>query len=184
MQARTRMFKALGALVLAMSGVSALLSWLDPTSAVPPSVASAEELFALVRSVVLDGIEVESARWQAIEIVGAPLGTAPGRLLRAAPDRRESHFAVDHLGHPRRLARWREQSAVASSPNTVCIEVVQPDSGAPMTAAQWASLQALIVTINEEIRPTGSSLPIRLAKDWAQAYGLNEADVLALTTAQ
>jgi hypothetical protein len=178
------MFKALGALVLAMSGVSSLLSWLDPSGPASTPTASAAELLALARSVVLDGTEVEPARWQAIEIVAVPPGAAPGRLLRAAPDRRESHFAVDDLGHPRRLARWREQSTVASSTGAVRIEVVQTDLEAPMTAAQWASLQALIVTINEQVHPTGASLPIRLAGEWARVYGLDEGALLALATAR
>ncbi|UCF32624.1 MAG: hypothetical protein JSV78_09855 [Phycisphaerales bacterium] len=180
MQARTRMFKALGCLVLAMTGASLLLAWMDPSPPIisPPTI-SGDERLAGMRGVVVERVDVRDGRWNSIEIV-AGASAASGRLLRASSQQREVHFVVDDLGKPHRIGLWDDQRGAAGKVGTVRIEVVQPRSGEPMTAAQLATLQALILAINEEIMPGDSSLPIRLDGAWSRVYGLQEGDVFDL----
>jgi hypothetical protein len=171
------MFKALGCLVLAMTGASLLLAWLDPSPPIvtPPTVSSGERL-AGMRRVVMERVDVQDGCWNSIEIV-AGTAAASGRLLRASSHQREVHFVVDDLGRAHRIGLWNDQRGAAGKAGMVRIEVVQPRSGEPMTAAQLATLQALILAIDEEIMPGSFSLPIRLDGAWSRVYGLQESDV-------
>ena len=187
MDQRTRMWKTLGCLAIAMIGTSVLLGWMDPLSVGEMRVASNAEIASLVQQAVRSdtSVEIDARRWHEVEIArrhepsantalpiaNAALPSVRGSLLAATASTANAalpsvdyHFYVDRFGRTLRTANWRNQKTVAESAGVIRIEVAAPIGDEPFSAAQRYCIESLAQTLSETI---GSDrLTIRWAEQW------------------
>ena len=159
-------------LALAMTGTSALLGWMAPSS---PGAAGAApdgrhlaEIAGLARSAVVDDIVVPPGRWREIDVAAGTNIETGGRLLAATADFPPWHFFVNRDGRPVRALSWREQRAPADSPHTVRIQVAPAREGNISALIQRLSVQALIAALNEALSADQTPLPVTLPHAWSR----------------
>lgn len=171
------MWKTLACLVVAMTGASVLLGWMDPSRGLASKQLSHSEIERLARLVVgVDrGIDLQGGRWDDIEVVAAPGPIATGSMLAAGKATTVSHFQVDRRGRPIRARSWREQDADAGSPHTVRIQVAPPAGARPLSPTQCFCIRELIAALNEALVPVDRSLPVRLPQSWEDAVDIERA---------
>lgn len=179
MRQQTRMFKTLGCLVVAMTGVSFLLTWLDPTD-YGLEVPTAEQMLCSARSMVCERTLVKPELWREVEVVAATSAATSGQLLSAGMDQPRCHFRIQPDGEVFRTQRWQSQRATEDRRGAVLIEVCQRRSGEPMTAAQSDMLRALVASLTDVIAGPSRPLPIRLSSTWAQVYNVDESAVFEI----
>lgn len=176
MDQRARMWKTLASLVVAMTGTSALLGWMDPSPGISAAAPPPGELLDLARTTVAADINIARGFWTIVVIEAVP--DAPGAML-AATDGRDvrHHFRIDTDGRPVRLQPWYEQRAADGWPQTIRIAVAQADADLPMAPAQWLSVRAMIHTLRDAVGPTpdATELAVHLGQQWGRIYGV-EAD--------
>lgn len=192
-------------LVLAMSGTSALLGWIDGQSRPSGATAAAftltpAQITGLVETVVAQTDKHRLAHWESVDIVSAS-GSRENLMLLAAeqtptrndhPSRLQAHFRIDETGRPFATNAWIQQIPLERDPTAVSIEVVRTGDGQPMTPTQWQCVRSLISelsTLQEGrlvVQRTGSvegrTLPIRLHGSWSAAgrtSGSNRAPALS-----
>jgi len=151
MDQRRRMYKTLGCLAGAMTGTASLLAWIDPTSSIPTAALTHEELLSTARSLVLDNVAIQPARWRTVEVVEGPSMRGPGMALTAGADLNESHFYVDDDGRPSRASRWNRQVAPSNAPHTIRIEVAADDTEPSPSPAQQQCVEALLDALNDAV---------------------------------
>lgn len=156
-----------------MTGTSALLAWMDPSSPVPTETLPYDEVLRLANSIVADDEVIRSDKWRNIEILAGPVSGDSRAFLTAVAGRAECDFLVDLEGRPSRTTRWTQRQLSASPRQTVRIQVARWQEHRLMTRAQWRCVRALSVALQEVIGPQGSPLPVRLHEDWARAYGVD-----------
>ena len=171
MDQRTRMWKTLGCLAIAMIGTSVLLGWMDPVSVGEMRVASRSEIASLVQEAVRSdtSVEIDARRWHEVEVGRRHEPFVRGSLLAATASTVDYHFYVDRFGRTMRTANWRNQKTVAESAGIIRIEVAAPISGEPLSAAQRYCVESLAQTLSETIG--GDGLTIR----WPEKWGLVQA---------
>jgi len=172
------MVATLVALVVSMTGTSAVLSWLDPSLPAGFNSLPASDIVALAGQAVTQDVVVDLGRWHEIEVVpdrphprSTLLSAVAGRppLTPSNPSSVESdqarspwrgevpdqwHFRITPDGRPIQGVSWRDQKRIGDAPNAVRIWLgTAPSGGASITSAQWLCLRALVAAINES---TGS----------------------------
>lgn len=175
------MFKTLGSLVIAMTTVSALLGWIDPSQPAPGPVPSYPSLLADARGVVGDQVSIRPDRWNNVGVVSGPV-TGASRLTAVA-DHIPSHFVVGPDGTFSRTVHWEHQEDIDDAPRTVTIEVASLAAGRPMTRAQWYAVRALIAAVTDLTAPGQPMMPMHLDADWARAYGVDPGESVVFDTA-
>lgn len=176
MDTRTRMFRTLGCLVVAMTGSAAWLGWIDPSV---PHVAEApafDVVLRYARSLVTDNVVIRNNRWHSVEIVAGPARAVRPAFLAATSSAAEHHFRVDLNGRASRTTRWSRQEASPGGTDRVRIQVARTKPGQPMSRAQWRCVQALITALSE-----GVVLSVHLGDEWAQTYGMKPGTLLSAT---
>ena len=163
------MWKTLGCLVVAMTGTSAMLGWMDPSSGGGAVVVVTEfEITSLVRESVDSGFsaDTEPAVWREVEISpGRSMPTA-GSLLAARRGPLNYHFYVDRFGRPMKTVHWRRQRAVAGRRGVIRIEVEPTGSGEAISAAQQYCVRQLIETLSGSLTSAEAPLAVRWPQDW------------------
>ena len=181
MDQRTRMWKTLGCLAIAMGGTSILLGWMDPVSVGEMRVASQSEIASLVQQAVCSdtSVEIDARRWHEVEIgrrhqpsANAALPSVQGSLLaattaNAALPAVDYHFYVDRFGRTLRTANWRNQKTIAESAGIIRIEVAAPIGDEPLSAAQRYCVESLAQTLSDTLG--GDGLTIRWPEQWEPA---------------
>lgn len=183
MDQRTRMWKTLGCLAIAMIGTSVLLGWMDPLSVGEMRVASNSEIASLVQQAVRrdTSVEIDARRWHEVEIArrhepsaNAALPSMRGSLLAATASTANAalpsvdyHFYVDRFGRTLRTANWRNQKTVAESAGVIRIEVAAPIGDEPLSAAQRYCIESLAQTLSDTLG--GDGLTIRWPEQWEPA---------------
>ena len=158
-----------------MTGTSALLAWMDPSTPVPAATLPFDEVLRLAHSVVADDVMIRSDTWRNIEIhAGSPAGDSRA-FLTAVAGPAKYDFLVDFEGRPSRTTRWAQQQLSADRRQTITIQVARRQEHQLMTRAQWRCIWALTAALQEHIVPQGTSLPIYLHDEWARVYDV-EAD--------
>ena len=177
MDQRARMWKTLGFLVAAMTGTSVLLGWMDPSPRPVSDAPSPSEIERWARLVVgvESGIDLQTGRWDDIEIVPAPGSPAGGSMLAAGHGSTSYHFHVDRRGRPTRAKRWREQAATDGLPHTVRIEVAPLAGAQPLSTVQCFCVRALVAALNDALASGGPSLPVRLPPAWEDVIDIERA---------
>lgn len=169
MDQRTRMWKTLGCLVVAMSGTVAMLDWMDPVRPPLTPQIPLNELFQLAHRAVTSDVVIRRDRWADVDVV--PARTLQGRMLTATSAGPAWHFLVDADGYPASGGRWRAQEAVADAPGTVRILVAGGSGDLPMTAQQLTCVRALIMALSDVAGSGETSLPVHLHESFAELYG-------------
>jgi hypothetical protein len=167
MDRRARMWKTLGCLVVAMTGTSAMLGWMDPTSDGAAVVVTEFEITALVRESVDSGFsaDTEPAVWREVEISpGRSMPTA-GSLLAARRGPLNYHFYVDRFGRPMKTVHWRRQQAVAGRRGVIRIQVEPTAQDATISAAQRYCVRQLIETLSVSLTSEEAPLAVRWPQD-------------------
>ena len=154
------MVKTLVCLVVAMTGTSVFLNWLDPTpdqtaDALPPS-----EILRLARAAVTQDVVVRHDRWYQVSVSVGDRDSG-ATYLEARTQSPAWHFRVEANGRPIRAALWRDQRSLPAWPHTVRIEVDRAQHTGDLSTAQWNSIRALAACISEGAAPDGGGLPIR-----------------------
>ena len=172
------MFKTLGCLVLAMTGTSTLLGWIDPSPPLTAETPSYGAVLRAARSLVTADVAASQVEWRKVEILAG--GAAPGSttFLAATTDRPRSHFRVDLLGRITRTSRWARQQVFDDAPGTVRIEVAHRREGQAMGRAQWHGVQALVTAVDEAFESPGRGLGVHLQEEWAAVYDLEPGKFL------
>lgn len=180
---RTRMWKTLGCLAIAMGGTSVLLGWMDPIQVGETRVASFSEITSLVQQAVRSdtSVEIDVRRWHEVEIARrhepsaiAAMPSVRGSLLAATASTANAaltsvdyHFYVDRFGRTLRTANWRNQKTVAESAGIIRIEVAAPIDGESLSAAQRYCVESLAQTLSDTLG--GDGLTIRWPEQWEPA---------------
>ena len=176
MDQRTRMWKTLGCLAIAMIGTSVLLGWMDPIQVGEMRVASKSEIASLVQEAVRSdtSVEIDARMWHEVEIgrrhepsVHGSLLAATASTANAALPSVDYHFYVDRFGRTMRTANWRNQKTIAESAGTIRIEVAAPIGDQPLSAAQRFCVESLARILSETIG--GDGLTIRWPEQWEAA---------------
>ena len=164
MDQRTRMWKTLGCLAIAMIGTSILLGWMDPVSVGEARVASNAEIASLVREAVRSdtSVEIDARRWHEVEIARRHEPSANAALPSV-----DYHFYVDRFGRTLRTANWRNQKTIAESAGVIRIEVAAPIGDEPLSAAQRYCIESLAQTLSDTLG--GDGLTIRWPEQWEPA---------------
>ncbi|MCH8966612.1 MAG: hypothetical protein IID43_02955 [Planctomycetes bacterium] len=160
MDQRARMVKTLVCLVVAMTGTSVFLNWLDPTpdqtaDALPPS-----EILRLARAAVTQDVVVRHDRWQQVSVSVGGRDTG-ATYLEARTQSPAWHFRIEANGRPIRATLWRDQRLLPAWPHTVRIEVDGAHHTGDLSAAQWMSIRELVAFITQAAARDGSTLPVR-----------------------
>ncbi len=160
MDQRTRMVKTLAYLVVAMTGTSMLLGWLDPS--LPPSAGalSNDVIIHLAREAVTQDVEILGDEWAEVR-VGLDARTLSSTLLAAPAGRADWHFLVGVDGRPSRAVTWQSQEQVPGSPHVVHIHVVEAIDGGLVSSAQWLCVRALIASLDRAAGQGGETLPVQ-----------------------
>ncbi|MFQ5461119.1 MAG: hypothetical protein ACE5E5_00665 [Phycisphaerae bacterium] len=177
MARQTRMVATLVALVVSMTGTSAVLSWLDPSLPAGFNCLPASDIVALAGEAVTQDVVVDPGRWHEIEVVpdrphprstllsaianrppiapGDPSSSESGQARSPWGEESDTwHFRIMPDGRPIRDVSWRDQKRIGEASNAVRIWLgTASSSGASITSAQWLCLRALVAAINES---TGS----------------------------
>lgn len=156
-----------------MTGTSALLAWMDPSSPVAVETLPFDEVLRLAHSIVADDGVIRSDKWRNIEILAGPVSGDSRAFLTAVAGRAECEFLVDLEGRPSRTTRWTQHQSSMDRRHTVAIQVARWQEHELMTRAQWQCVRALSVALQEVIGPQGSPLPVRLHEEWARVYGVD-----------
>jgi hypothetical protein len=157
------MFKTLVALVVAMTGTTAFLGWIDPSIPVPADVPTVEELIPAARRAVSEGVSVPAGRWTAIEVVTRGDSIDNGLMLTATPAHADCHFLVTQQGRLSRTHLWRSQSFLGDAPQTVLIGLQGvSDTADLMTDIQANTLRALVGAIRETAESSQAPLAVYL----------------------
>ena len=183
MDQRTRMWKTLGCLAIAMGGTSVLLGWMDPVSVGETRVASNSEIASLVQQAVRSdtSVEIDARKWREVEIArrhepaaNAALPSVHGSLLAATASTANEafqsvdyHFYVDRFGRTMRTANWRNQKTIAESAGVIRIEVAAPIGDESLSAAQRYCVESITQTLADTLG--GEELMIRWPEQWEPA---------------
>ncbi len=183
MDQRTRMWKTLACLAIAMGGTSVLLGWMDPVSVGETRVASNSEIASLVQQAVRSdtSVEIDARRWREVEIARrhepaaiAALPPLRGSLLAATASTANAasppvdyHFYVDRFGRTLRTANWRNQKSIGESAGIIRIEVAAPIGDEPLSAAQRYCVESLAQTLSDTLG--GDELVVHWPEQWEPA---------------
>lgn len=150
MDHRTRMFKALAALVVSMTAAASLLAWLEPRRDSAFFSRSPERIEAFVRSAVATAAPLAPGEWRGVEIIvsGSSDDWRRHALTALRPDEKY-HFRVLAGGEVEPSADWRAQRF---SPTAGAVRVVVDgcDEGGEIPAPQWLSLRTLIRELHSQ----------------------------------
>jgi hypothetical protein len=162
----------LGCLAAAMTGTSALLGWMDPssTSAYERPLA---EILSDARQAVSSRIGVRPSTWRSIEVLAGPVAGRSGTLLAASLQTGEFHFQIGLDGRILPTENWIDQGFVSGKPGSVRMEIVRIEREGPMTRAQWDCVRALVTVLRESPTYHAADLPVRLDPVWTDVYGLS-----------
>lgn len=161
------MFKALGGLCVAMTGTAAGLAWMDPSIPEIETELSPVELSQWADAVVAEDVPLLVRGWRGIEIV-ADESALSGTMLAAASAPPPAHFHVDPLGRLSRVAYWDQQAPVIGDSYTIRILVSFPRETQRVSRRQWASVQALVRSIETTGVAAHHPIPVRVAFDLAE----------------
>jgi len=161
------MFKALGGLCVAMTGTAAGLAWMDPSIAEFENELSPIELSQWADAVVAEDVQLIARGWREIEII-ADESSAGGTMLAAASAPPPAHFHVDPLGRLSRVVYWDQQAPVIEDCYTIRILVAFPRETQRVSRRQWASVQALVRSIETTGVAAYHPVPVRVGFDLAE----------------
>lgn len=156
-----------------MTGTSALLGWMDPTT---PQAADTRTLHVVLedaRRAVADDITLVRGRWSGVAVLAGRVVEGPGRYLAAkAPSTAAYHFEIDPAGHVRRTRDWVEQNVFPDDAGSIRVHILRHRADTPMSRAQWDSVRALVNALRECPASAGQGFPVRLDATWGGIYGL------------
>lgn len=169
---RPRMARTLVLLVIAMTGTTAFLGWIDPAPSNLPTPLALDDIlrghYQLLSD--LDGHRAEP--WQEVQLqVDAQISTS-GMLLVGTANSDEWHFRIDPTGRATVSRRWREQVPVLDAPASIRIIVARAGLSEPISPVQWVSIRALVGMLSERLNSGATGLPVRLEHELSQRYGL------------
>lgn len=172
MTERTRMFKTLACLSIAMAGSAALLGWMEPPA--NGTLADPDLPRQLAAQAVAVDRDIAVAQWNVVEIASPPDRDAGGRNLSARPQ--AGHFVVSTDGTMRSCVAWKSQQRPSQKPATIVVTVEGASTHTQMPIAQWISLRALLAELFDRAGRGEYGLEVRLdaalvndAPGWTQS---------------
>jgi len=153
MHDRTRMFRTLVSLVVAMTATTALLGWIDPSAVPSPSTPTVEDVLPIARSLVADGLRYRHAEWRSVQVRISTPTMRSERWLAASPDGGDHHFAVDDQGRSSNTALWLAQAPVEALSATIVVHLIPHRDHLEPTDAQVNAARALVLALNELAGP-------------------------------
>ena len=154
------MFKTLLALVVSMTGTTALLGWIDPSAGIAEQASTIDDVIPAAREVVASGLDARHASWTAIEIAVTPSVGDPGVWLAASSGPRDHHFSIDHAGRIMSTEAWRTQARAADKGTSLVVHLLAVEPGAGPTEAQIAATRALVGVLDDMVPRSGAPLPV------------------------
>ena len=170
MNLRTRMFTTLGCLILAMSGTSALLGWIDPSNPQDPIERPFSQVLADVQTLVWESLDPQHSDWQRLAVIGEPPAANRTTLLAAIAGEADSHFRVAMDGGLTRTGVWIDQGVFAPDSRDVRVSLARRDAESPMTRAQWNTVRALAISLEATRAPSSPGFPVFLRAPWSAIY--------------
>jgi len=162
------MWKTLGCLVVAMTGTSALLGWMDPSPENSAQVVTDFEIVSLARESVESGFsaDIDVGQWHEVEIAPVVRRPIADSLLAARRSPLDYHFYVDRSGRPLKTVHWRRQQALTGRPGIIRIEVESPGPGEPNSQAQQFCVAQLVDTLAGFLHIERDSLAVHWPDVW------------------
>ncbi len=181
MDERTRMFRVLSSLALAMVGGGGILFWLEPDSGITFTLTPSQYAQKAVSS-----CPTLTQPWRGVTIV--PIDSvASTRTLTAVGQREDLHFLVMPDGAVVAQSLWLSQSNWDVSDQGTDAPIIRvgmhvPGEGGKIGADQFEGLRALWTTLNDRIGHSGGVIPLNLKFAGADVFeGLQDtisADLL------
>lgn len=152
---RTRMFRLLACLVIAMTfaatGLEFVHARLRGGDAEPATALQVEWLRAAGDVIG----EPDRADWGEVELVTVAQDDSTAQSAEAV------HFRVDASGQMRRTAFWEEQTSLDRAPKCVRVAVVADAATRFWSARQRLAVTSLLAALNRSLeRPQGEGLPV------------------------
>ncbi len=176
-----RMVRTIVCLVVAMSGTSALLGWMDPSPAVSLRPLTIETALHEARSVVAASPWIVGEPWERIEVLaGEPTEAIPA-FLAATALRDHHHFRVELDGRLSRTTGRHRCEPAGDDACSVRVEIARPEERQAMSRAQWNSLRALITALHEAANRVDPAWLVTFDEAWAKVYGLEPGATIEVT---
>lgn len=164
------MFKTWAFLVAAMSGTTALLGWIEPPSDAPPLRHSFADLMLAVQATIdPDESSPHFDTWRSFTVMDDP--RQKGNFLTARSAEPNYHFRIDLNGRLVRMQPWNHQTRFMAEPQAVRIVLERQSAEAPMSRAQWMTIQALAFNLQGASVVTSETYPVRFDAYWSKLYG-------------
>ena len=165
------MVKTLACLVVCMSAVATLLTWLEPTPGdyangrvVLGTRPDAAWLRGQARQVVQTAVARPGHHWQGIAVVGpAPTAFPATGTLTATRPREDLHFLISRQGRFQSLPAWQRQRSLGSDLGVILVGLAAGNSDRHIPSAQWEALRALLTELRHRTDALPNPLPIALA---------------------
>ncbi len=178
MDERTRMFRVLSSLAIAMVGGGGILFWLEPESGINLSLTPTHYATKAV-----EACPTLTQQWEGVTIV--PID-APNKslTLTAVSQRQDLHFLVMPDGSVLAQNLWISQSNWIPDDSAIIRVGMHFDSdGSRIKPDQFEGLKALWMKLNDRIGHSGGAIPLNLRFAGTDRYqGLGDsisADLLA-----
>ncbi|GJM23663.1 MAG: hypothetical protein DHS20C16_00780 [Phycisphaerae bacterium] len=175
MDERTRMFRVLSSLAVAMVGGGGMLFWLEPESGITITLTPAQYAHDAVAA-----CPTLAQQWRGVTIVPIePLSQS--RTLTAVGQREDLHFLVMPDGAVVAQKLWVSQSNWGtqdrpSDPSIIRVGMHIQAEGGQIGSDQFEGLRALWTTLNDRIGHSGGAIPLNLKFAGADRYeGLGDS---------